>query len=380
MPLTLAMIDTPPMIPVDGVKDKYTLRILLTTECNLSCKYCFIKEKLHRYSYPSIHSLRKAIDIFSYLSIPHKNIDITGGEPFLYFNEIREISTYAHRKIPNVYISITTNGTLINKRHISFIKNNNIDLKISIDGRKESHDLNRHFTHKRDFSTYKYILKTIDMISKNKIRLKAIMVFGPDTFMNLYDNLQHLIELGFDHIDFYPQIYVLWQNSDLKILNNIFNQITELYVSCLEKNILPFSNSLLFSFLNNEGTFKQLNCNKIFVDPKGNFYCCDKVLSLPQSRHINYSVGSIKSGLDNHFRKDTLDSLRREIAQLPYYKCKDCKFIKYCFCPIGIYLYAKNYNLDTRKYFESFCNISKIYITNLLHIKSKILENKISIF
>jgi len=310
------------------------------------------------------------------MSSLQKNIDLSGGEPFLYFGALKRILEHARLRIPDSNITVTTNGTLINNKQVAFLKANHIDLKISIDGEEKTHDLNRRLRTASRAPAYRHLLRTIKMLSGNNVVLKAVMVFGPRTVANLYDNLRHLIKLGFTHIDFYPEIFAFWQNHQLKLMDKQFVRVTALFAESLQENKLPFSNSLLFSLLNETGVYKHSRCNQVSVDPGGNFYCCDKVFSLSRSKRQNYQLGPSEIGIDGYSLGGILDVVRKKIKNTAKYKdCKSCEYLKYCFCPIGLYLYTRNNGLNINSYLDNFCRVSKIYIKNFLDIKSEILDS-----
>jgi uncharacterized protein len=85
----------------------------ITEDCNLRCKYCYLSEP---YLYTrnrtknkmSVEVGKKAIDFFfdllkpAAIRNPYKHIAVTfyGGEPFLEFNVLKELVTYAKKHTP----------------------------------------------------------------------------------------------------------------------------------------------------------------------------------------------------------------------------------------------------------------------------------------
>ncbi|MDW5300621.1 MAG: 4Fe-4S cluster-binding domain-containing protein, partial [Sedimentibacter sp.] len=121
-------------------------------DCNLRCEYCFASEG----DYNSGRELMskevalKAVDYLVANSAGRKNIEIDffGGEPLMNFDVVKEVVRYG-RKIEketnkHFYFTTTTNGTLLNEERIDFINENMDNIVISIDGRKEVHDIIRH--------------------------------------------------------------------------------------------------------------------------------------------------------------------------------------------------------------------------------------------
>jgi len=92
-----------------------------------------------------------AVDFLLHESRESETISLifTGGEPLLNFKTIKSAVEYAQveaeRKRKKAKFLIATNGTLFNNEIISFIKENQIEVQISLDGDKETHDRMRIF-------------------------------------------------------------------------------------------------------------------------------------------------------------------------------------------------------------------------------------------
>ncbi|MBW2984364.1 radical SAM protein [Candidatus Woesearchaeota archaeon] len=99
----------------------------LTNKCNLNCKWCGVKKGKDVLSFDKI------------VSIIGKNkprfVEFTGGEPLLR-KDVFELIDYCKSK--GIYVSINTNGTLINDK---IAKKLNADLiRISVDGTEKTND------------------------------------------------------------------------------------------------------------------------------------------------------------------------------------------------------------------------------------------------
>lgn len=122
----------------------------VTDACNLACRYCFVEQHPH---YMTYEIAEKAV-YFILENLKKKNkkfgtdekayITYFGGEPTLMWDEIIVPLTIWIRKnnFP-INLSITTNGTLLNKERIDFLKNNNVPILLSIDGAEETQNYNR---------------------------------------------------------------------------------------------------------------------------------------------------------------------------------------------------------------------------------------------
>jgi len=360
------------------------LNIFLNKRCNLRCNYCFVNKNGSKNKEINIASLNKAIDIFLELPGRQKTISFSGGEPLLRFGKIRNLYQYMQHKNngnAKLVVAVVTNGTFLSESHYNFFKENGIILKVSIDGNKSVHDYNRPFKLKKYGSSYERIIKNLKQFRGNKneeYKIGASLVFSPVSVRRLLKNIKSLWKIGFGYIDFYPDLYAHWSEEELDEIELVLQEFKNFYLAIFEnaksENDI-FENSLLHNFINEIQVYKPILCQKIHLDWKGNFYCCDKVFSLPEYKRKEFIIGDIDRGIDNRLRLRLLDQKRKEIRDLTGKDCNVCKYLKYCFCPIGHYIYFTSCTLDFKQYFPQFCRISQIYIKNFLEIKRYLKSN-----
>lgn len=126
--------------------------MVLTTACNLKCKYCFLEnnpncdEKRIAMDFEvAILTLRKYITYLEKHNIEEVTLILYGGEPTLEVDLLKQIVGMCRKS--NVYFDITviTNGTLIDEELALFLKSQNVNIGLSIDGPKKITDKNRVF-------------------------------------------------------------------------------------------------------------------------------------------------------------------------------------------------------------------------------------------
>lgn len=131
----------------DSFKEDISVHLIITHKCNLQCIYCYETRKTDK-----AMRIETAKEILAeYLNNSKKfsfvNIVLFGGEPFLYFQIVREICEWVWSNEWEVkYIfNFSTNGTLLNNESKEWLKENSnrILLTLSADGMKESQDINR---------------------------------------------------------------------------------------------------------------------------------------------------------------------------------------------------------------------------------------------
>lgn len=101
-----------------------TLRIVLTTECNYKCRYCFAEgEKDKKIRIIPIEKLKAILKVAKEFGI--NKIKLTGGEPLLY-PKIEELLKYI-RKIRIDYVDLTTNISMLTKENIDLLNKYNVN-------------------------------------------------------------------------------------------------------------------------------------------------------------------------------------------------------------------------------------------------------------
>jgi radical SAM protein with 4Fe4S-binding SPASM domain len=160
----------------------FSLELHVTNICNLTCSYCYHVNHVDKNALTfSEHT--KIID--EYLLLCSKwmvkpFLVIGGGEPFAY-KKLTELLNYYSINSNNAEYSIVTNGTLIDEKHLEYLRDHNIrNIQISIDGYdSETHDSIR------GKGTFKKIIEGIDKLKKNKIPISINVVLSKRNFNNL---------------------------------------------------------------------------------------------------------------------------------------------------------------------------------------------------
>lgn len=173
--------------------------IWTTAACNLKCKYCYEGTNKPNHSM-TIDTAKKVI---SFIEKDNKEneellVNFHGGEPFLNFQIIKYIVkelSYLFQKKKNIAFTATTNATVLNEEILDFIKKYKMELTISLDGKKDTHDKFRKFADgKGSFDLAMEKAKKIKAFNPN-IRIRMTIV--PDTVEKLSENVEFLLQEGF---------------------------------------------------------------------------------------------------------------------------------------------------------------------------------------
>jgi len=166
--------------------------IHITSSCNFNCIYCYGGYSNKQTPEFTTDQILKLIEELSQLKT--KWITLTGGEPLLR-DDIELIIDKIKEK--NIICSMNTNGSLIEEK-ISAVKKLDF-ITVSIDGTKNSNDLNR------GEGTFEKIIGGINCLKKHKIPFDAVAVITKfnsqskdiDELLDLAKKNNFLIEFNF---------------------------------------------------------------------------------------------------------------------------------------------------------------------------------------
>ena len=129
--------------------DTLTAWLHLSQQCNLRCSYCFLaKENSAMMDLPTGKAAVDAVfRAARQRNLSRVTLKYAGGEPLFNLKLIRRLHRYAKQKAQaqGVYLEevILSNGTLLSRHTLSFIRQADIRLMVSLDGVGEAHNAQR---------------------------------------------------------------------------------------------------------------------------------------------------------------------------------------------------------------------------------------------
>ena len=306
--------------------------------CNLNCSYCFASQgKYHGdQAIMSLEVGKRALDFLIENSGSRRNleVDFFGGEPLMNWDVVKELVAYAREQEKvhgkNFRFTLTTNGVLIDDDVIDFANREMSNVVLSLDGRKEIHDLTR-----VDFagngSYDKVVPKFKEIVEarggKNYYMRGTFTHANPDFTNDVF----HMADLGFRELSMEP---VVCSPDDPSALTPEDIEIVKEQYEILAKEMIkrrkegnPFTfYHYMIDLTNGPCIYKRISgCGSgteyMAVTPWGDLYPCHQFVG-----EEKYKLGDVWNGVTN-------DDIREEFRSCNAYSrpdCKDCWAKLYC--------------------------------------------------
>ena len=281
----------------------YIMYLIVTTKCNLACKYCYIENNVCNnnleINMPK-ETAKKAIDyyidhIVKY-NVENPEIIIYGGEPLVNWEVVKYIINYTRQCSKDynidVTISIVSNGTLLNESIINFIKQNNVRIGISIDGPKEINDSNRVFRN-GNHSVYDNIINKIKILDEKGVDYGFSITLSNYFIEHQGEAINWLESIGLKGMSYNLFHYTTNDNSWDKTYNEqsdfVIKSFEEIFktlgvVEDREYRKVESIQKSEFKFSDCAG----VGCNQITIRPNGNISICHCY-----SKTDRYVIGNI---------------------------------------------------------------------------------------
>ncbi|RDY31931.1 radical SAM/SPASM domain-containing protein [Lachnotalea glycerini] len=328
------------------------LIILMTTACNLKCRYCYLNygkyeenECIHNIN---VESAKRAIEIIIE-KFPEGIgfIQFFGGEPLIAFKELKLIhqficSIFQEKKLTIPKFGMVTNGILLNDEVVDFLNKSRISVTVSVDGNNEIHDIVRLKVDKTSaFEDLQEIMECckekieIPLFYEMTLNREHILAYEPG---KMYEWLDSIKKLGFYSgitgvVEFSRDPSLDFKKEDIPILKNINKELVDYYFNELEKEDTSFFNldickTILFII---KKDLREYCCHtgvsQLTLSANGLFYPC------PKFAGIKKQIGSVQEGvIDNDDMKELIQEDKRETCQVCWMRhmCKSyCCALKY---------------------------------------------------
>ena len=291
----------------------------LTEDCNLRCKYCFMK---HGDRHMSEEIAFSAVDLLLKSCVEYARVTFYGGEPLLREPLIRKITEYIQAKSQKpVGLGIVTNGTLINPSFLEFAEKYDIGIAVSYDGLKnDDNRLNENGCGLLDIG------RLSDDIAKYRFTSSSVITAANVGI--LYENVLHLRELGFRNMNFFLDYSSDWKSEHVKLLRAAFERISEKYVEwreCGDPVHINKIDDMIACYASDFGLSKtRVRRDLVFsVAVDGNVYPYASAVG-----NKNLCLGNVVTGINQ--------GMMKKVTVLGFVKCcENCVINKACAAGIG---------------------------------------------
>lgn len=300
--------------------------IYVTTECNFKCTYCY-----ENYSNIVNITSDKMIEILEFIFNHEKNkkvsIGFMGGEPLLMKKTIYKAieyvdKQYADRKV--VYF-MTTNCSLLDDRFIDMMKDHDFRLRLSFDGSRKCHDINRCV--KVGNSNFDTIFRNILKIRDSGIHYTIRMTIADNTISFISENIRFLHENGLSNIGMVLDINMKF-TEELQIeYQKQMEKVAEYYLEQLKSNrafSIDCFNGKFFGMLGQyEQCFAMCGAGKTSFNimPDGKVYPCSYL-----TNYEKYCIGDVTKGIDTNMAL----TFAKQLFNYSDIHCKECKIQGVC--------------------------------------------------
>ena len=371
---------------IDGFKNRQTvvkaLCLHIAHDCNLACRYCFAKEgEYHgRRAIMSYEVGKKALDFLVENSGNRVNleVDFFGGEPLMNWQVVKDLVAYG-RSLEKPYnkkfrFTLTTNGVLLDDDVLEFANREMANLVLSIDGRKEIHDLMR--PRRGGQGSYDEVVPKYKKAAQSRNQMNYY-VRGTFTRNNLdfAEDVKHLADEGFEQISMEPVValpeedYAL-RGEDIPALLSEYDKLALEYIR-RKKEGKGFN---FFHFMIDlEGgpcVAKRLSgCGSgteyLSVTPWGDLYPCHQFVGQEEFLMGNVDEGIVRTDIRDTFK--TCNVYAKE-------KCRDC-FAKY-YCSGGCAANAYNFSGSINGSYDLGCELQRKRIECAIMIKAALADEE----
>ena len=365
---------------IDFKKRKTVVKALclhISHDCNLACRYCFAEEGKYHQSRRELMSYevgKQALDFLVANSGNRHNleVDFFGGEPLMNFEVVKQLVGYG-RSIEEKYdkkfrFTLTTNGVLLNDEILEFANKEMSNLVLSIDGRKEVHDLMRPF--RGGQGSYDAIVDKLKKAADSRDQMNYY-VRGTFTRNNLdfSEDVKHLAELGFEQISIEPVVaeptedYAI-REEDIPV---ILEQYDRLALYLLDRKKRGEGVNFFHFMIDLSGgpcVAKRLSgCGSgteyLAVTPTGELYPCHQFVGKSE-----FKLGDVYIGVTNTKVQDEFKLCNVYAKE----KCRDC-FAKF-YCSGGCAANSYNFSGDINGAYDIGCELQKKRVEAAIMMKA----------
>ena len=321
-----------------------TITFIVTKDCQLACKYCYLVGKNSKEKMPWDIAKRAINYIFDHEDDFEEGsviFDFIGGEPFLEIDLIDKICDYIkvelyrrnHHWFDSYRFSFSTNGINYDSEKVQrFIEKNreHVSIGITIDGTELKHDLNRVYKNS-ERGSYKDVVRNIPLWLKQFPDASTKVTISSADIPYICESVLHLYGLGIHEVNINCVFEDVWEEGDDLLFQKQLMQLADAIIDggYYEEHTCSFFSELIGKPLDPQldnqnwcGAGRMLS-----IDAAGNFYPCTRFAAYSLRAKKPIIIGNVDDGIDHNKLRPflTLDRLTQSKPE-----CVGCEVASGC--------------------------------------------------
>jgi sulfatase maturation enzyme AslB (radical SAM superfamily) len=204
--------------------------VLLTEQCNMRCRYCTTAKRDGDMG-PEV--MGHVVRLLESTEPAGLDVNFHGGEPTLHWDGIVALAealqpTMGRRRVS---FNMCTNGTHLDADRAAWLAEQDVDVRVSIDGRVGAHASNRlpRFERAAADALHKASVAGLEHLVDAGVSTSVNMVVTPETVDQLLDNAVFLLRKGLVHLIVSPVVGQHWDGPSLLALDAQLRQVMVLW-------------------------------------------------------------------------------------------------------------------------------------------------------
>lgn len=328
---------------IDIVKKRYDffkgkiniMYLIVTSTCNLACKYCFVenctfnnKTEINMSLDTALEAIKKYGDYIFNNKIIDANLIFYGGEPLVNWEVMSAVIDYVKKEELPIKLSMVTNATLLTVDKIEYLSKNDVEIGISVDGPKELNDLNRIYRTSKD-SVYDKVISRFPMLEMKKCKYGLSITVSKEFLKYKKEVVEWLKQLNVKSV-FYNLYHYTSYETDWK---EYYEEASEFLLYSYSELITHEINDgriirKIESFFENEFKFSDCGAiggNQLVVKPNGNVCVCHGYFKTNK-----YELGNINKNSINELIATKEFEFWKNRCTLNNPKCLNCEALFIC--------------------------------------------------
>lgn len=342
----------------DKANQALNVMLLLSSDCNLRCPYCYLSTYLNNNNDNNIMPVDKINAFIKWLQIELEsgkytklNIEFYGGEPLLAKHHLKYIIDHINELTNKHSIAtnyaIVTNGTLLDEQIAKLLITNKCNVQITIDGKKKTHDKRRLSKHNQG---------TFDVIIEN---IKLFLLLGGTELLNVRMNIDKDNFTEVKHIGTIlkrmgiSKFGLGWVNFNSSNKPNYTSHFDAIEYDDYSLRLFKILYSL--GYISEIDSFRQITTcmlsrtNGYVMTTNLDVYKCEELIM-----HKETKIGAINDdGIMAQFNINLYDNCTQR-DPLSYSECKECKLLPLCGAGCAVKAFSHSGHLH-----NSYCEFSE---------------------